>query len=109
VNPLLLALVQAGVITQSDAERINRSLDPDAARAWAERRLVAGAQGGLSDQGERLAELVRSAGGNPSAARTAFSVRRLTCSVRPLMISDSVPALTSRRWAALRNEPAAAI
>ena len=103
MNPLLLALVQAGVITQSDAERINRSLDPDAARVWAERRLVAGAQGGLSGQGERLAELVRSTGGNPSvAALDAFwraEDERLWAAMRPAwqeVVSENAVAMAVR-------------
>ena len=68
MNPLLAALVQAGVISQADAERINRSLDPDAARAWAEQQLVTAAQNGLSAQQERLFSLVRRSNGQLSAA-----------------------------------------
>ena len=68
MNPLLAALVQAGVISQADAERINRSLDPDAARVWAEQQLVIAAQNGLSAQQERLLALVRRSNGQLSAA-----------------------------------------
>lgn len=71
MNPLLAALVQAGVISQADAERINRSLDPDAARAWAEQRLVIAAQGGLSAQQQRLVDLLQRTNGNASAATLA--------------------------------------
>ena len=68
MNPLLAALVAAGVITQDEAERINRQQDPDAARLWAEQQLAAATQGGLSAQQARLADLLRTTGGNPSAA-----------------------------------------
>jgi len=100
MNPLLLALVQAGVITQVDAERINRSLDPAAARAWAEHRLVTAAQGGLSAQGERLAELLRRTEGDVSAATLDAFWRaeddRLWASLRPA-------------WAEVTSENAVAV
>jgi SPP1 gp7 family putative phage head morphogenesis protein len=69
VNPLLQALVQAGIITQDDASRINRQLDPVAARAWAEQQLAVAMQAGLSDQQARLIEAVRRNGGTLSAAQ----------------------------------------
>lgn len=68
MNPLLLALVQAGILDRATAERIQRSLDPDAARAWAERALVVAVQNGLSDQQARLVELVRRSNGTLTAA-----------------------------------------
>jgi SPP1 gp7 family putative phage head morphogenesis protein len=69
VNPLLQALVQAGIITPDDASRINRQLDPVAARAWAEQQLAVAMQAGLSDQQARLIEAVRRNGGTLSAAQ----------------------------------------
>ncbi len=84
MNPLLAALVSAGIITPDDAARINRSLDPDAARAWAEQQIAIAVQGGLSQQQARLVELVRR--GNPTpAALDAFWAgedARLWASVR---------------------------
>jgi hypothetical protein len=59
MNPLLAALVQAGVISQADADRINRSMDPAAARAWAEQQLAIAVQNGLSAQQQRLLDLAR--------------------------------------------------
>jgi hypothetical protein len=69
MNPLLAALVAAGIITQDDAERINRQLDPEAARAWAEQQLAVAMQAGLSDQQARLIDAVRRNGGTLSAAQ----------------------------------------
>jgi hypothetical protein len=69
MNPLLSALVAAGIITQDDADRINRQLDPTAARAWAEQQLAVAMQAGLSDQQARLIEAVRRNGGTLSAAQ----------------------------------------
>ncbi len=67
MNPFLLALVQAGIISQADAERMNRSLDPDAARAWAEQQLAIAMQNGLSTQQTRLVDMVRRTNGSLSA------------------------------------------
>jgi len=73
MNPLLAALVSAGIITQPEAERINRSLDPDAARLWAEQQIAIAMQGGLSAQQTRLVEMVRRSNGALSpAALDAF-------------------------------------
>jgi hypothetical protein len=87
VNPLLLALVQAGIVTQADAERINRSLDPAAARAWAEQQLAIAVQQGLSAQQARLVDMVRRTNGSLSpAALDAFWAgedARLWQAVRP--------------------------
>ncbi len=87
MNPLLAALLAAGIITPDDAERINRSLDPDAARAWAEQQMALAVQGGLSAQQARLVELVRRSNGNLSpAALEAFWTaedERLWAAVRP--------------------------
>lgn len=89
MNPLLAALVAAGILTPDDADRINRSLDPDAARAWAEQQLAVAVQSGLSEQQARLVELVRRYNGNPpAAALNAFWVdedARLWESMRPTL------------------------
>jgi SPP1 gp7 family putative phage head morphogenesis protein len=69
MNPLLTALVAAGIISPDDADRINRQLDPVAARAWAEQQLAVAMQAGLSDQQARLIEVVRRNGGALSAAQ----------------------------------------
>lgn len=68
MNPLLSALVAAGIITPEDAERINRSMDPDAMRAWAEQQMAVAVQGGLSAQQQRLVDMVRRTNGNLNAA-----------------------------------------
>ncbi len=93
MNPLLAALVQAGVITQAEAERINRSLDPDAARLWAEQQLVVAAQNGLTAQQARLVELVRRSNGQLSAAT----------------LNDFWAAEDDRLWQALRPTWAAVV
>lgn len=62
MNPLLSALVAAGIITQDDADRINRQLDPDAARLWAEQQIAVAMQAGLSDQRARLVDLILARG-----------------------------------------------
>lgn len=68
MNPLLSALVAAGIISPDDAERINRSMDADAARAWAEQQMAVAVQNGLSAQQARLVDMVRRTNGNLSAA-----------------------------------------
>ena len=68
MNPLLSALVAAGIITQDDADRINRSMDPAAARAWAEQQIAVAMQAGLSDQQARLLDLLRRNGNNVTPA-----------------------------------------
>lgn len=69
MNPLLAALVAAGLITQDDADRIGRSLDPDAARMWAEQQLAIATQQGLTAQQARLVDLLRRSNGNVTAAQ----------------------------------------
>ncbi len=103
MNPLLAALVQAGVITQAEAERVNRSFDPDAARAWAETRLATATQGGLSSQQERLLSLVQRANGQPSAEAVAAFWReeddRLWAELRPAwreIVAENATAMAVR-------------
>lgn len=69
MNPLLTALVAAGIITQAEADAINRSLDPIAARAWAEQQIAVAMQAGLSDQQARLVEAIRRGGDTFTAAQ----------------------------------------
>lgn len=69
MNPLLSALVAAGIITQAEADRINRTMDPAAARAWAEQQLAIAVQQGLTAQQARLVDLIRSNGGTLTAAQ----------------------------------------
>lgn len=69
MNPLLAALVAAGVIDQATAERLNRQMDSTAARAWAEATLERATTGALAGQQERLIELLRGNGFNPSDAQ----------------------------------------
>ena len=69
MNPLLAALVAAGVIDQATAERLNRQMDSDAARAWAEATLERATTGALAGQQERLIGLLRGNNFNPSDAQ----------------------------------------
>lgn len=67
MNPLLRALVAAGLLSPDEAERINRTLDPDAARIYAETQIERAFANGLNGQQRRVLELARSANGVPSA------------------------------------------
>lgn len=67
MNPLLAALVAAGILPQADAERIERQLDPDAARAYAERTLITAFRNGLDAQQRRLLGLMNGTEGQPTA------------------------------------------
>jgi SPP1 gp7 family putative phage head morphogenesis protein len=69
VNPLLAALVAAGVIDQATAERLNRQMDSEAARAWAEATLERANIGALAGQQERLIGLLRGNDYNPTEAQ----------------------------------------
>jgi len=69
VNPLLAALVAAGVIDQATAERLNRQMDSEAARAWAEATLERANVGALAGQQERLIGLLRGNNYNPTEAQ----------------------------------------
>ena len=69
MNPLLAALVAAGVIDQATAERLNRQMDSAAARAWAEATLERANVGALAGQQERLIDLLRNSGFDPSDAQ----------------------------------------
>lgn len=66
MNPLLSALVEAGILTQADAERIERQLDPEAARVFAERLLGESFQRGLSAQQRRILDVLDATQGNPT-------------------------------------------
>ncbi len=67
--PLLLAAIQAGILTQADAEIVARRLDPALARLWAEQKLEQSFGAALSAQQSRLLELLRAADFAPSAAQ----------------------------------------
>lgn len=66
MNPLLTALVNAGVLPQADADRIDRSLDPEAARLYAEQRLTDAFANGLTAQQRRILATVQEAQGQPT-------------------------------------------
>lgn len=66
MNPLLAALVEAGVLSQADAERIHRNSDPAAARAHAEQMLTDAFARGLTAQQRRILSVLDEAQGNPA-------------------------------------------
>lgn len=66
MNPLLQALVAAGVISQQDAERIDRQLSPDAARDYAEQQLTDAFANGLTAQQRRILGVLEEAQGQPT-------------------------------------------
>src|SRR5688572_4410224 len=63
MNPLLSALVAAGLLSPADAERLNRQLDSTAAREYAEQQMLLSFQGGLAAQRDRLVDAVRASDG----------------------------------------------
>ena len=69
MNPLLAALVAAGVIDQATAERLNRQMDSAAARAWAEATLERANVGALAGQQERMIGLLRNSNFDPTDAQ----------------------------------------
>ena len=66
MTPILLALVASGVVTQADAERIDRQLDPNAARLWAEEILTQSFERGLTAQQRRILTVLNEAQGQPT-------------------------------------------
>jgi hypothetical protein len=66
MTPLLSALVDAGVLPLADAERIDRSLDPNAARLHAEQLLTDAFLRGLTAQQRRILAVVQEAQGFPT-------------------------------------------
>lgn len=62
MNPLLAALVAAGVIDRDEAERINRMLDAELGRVWAEQQLAAATARALAAQQQRLAAAAQEGG-----------------------------------------------
>jgi hypothetical protein len=58
MDPLIQALLQAGVIDAATAEILNRQIDTEAARTWAEDLLLTASQSGLAGQQERLLTLL---------------------------------------------------
>jgi hypothetical protein len=69
VNPLLLALVQAGLMAQDEAERISRMLDSSVAREYAEQQMLLAFQNALATQRERLVDALRENDGLLSTAQ----------------------------------------
>lgn len=73
MDPLLQALMTAGIIDADLANQVNRQSDPDAARAWAEELLLVAAQSDLSAQQQRLLSLLASTAYQPTETQlTAF-------------------------------------
>jgi hypothetical protein len=68
MNPLILALLRAGLVDLDTAERLDRQLDPVRARAWAEQLLTERYAAGLSAQQSRLVDMLRANGYNPTGA-----------------------------------------
>jgi SPP1 gp7 family putative phage head morphogenesis protein len=62
MNPLVAALLAAGVINRQDADTLTLMLDPEAAQAYAERLLTQANLNGLTAQQMRLIDLVRTMG-----------------------------------------------
>jgi hypothetical protein len=71
LTPLLSALVEAGILPLQDAERIDRSLDPEAARLHAEQMLTDAFARGLTAQQRRILALVLDAQGFPAPSNLA--------------------------------------
>lgn len=69
MDPMLAALVEAGVISLADAERIDRSLSPDAARDYAEGLLQQSFQRGLTAQQARILDVLNDTQGNPTQSQ----------------------------------------
>jgi len=69
MNPLLSALVQAGLMTPADAARLNRQINTTAAREYAEDEMLRAFQGGLASQRDRLVDAVRGTDGLLSIAQ----------------------------------------
>jgi hypothetical protein len=72
MEPLLLALVESGLIGLNDAERIDRSLDPARARLHAESLLIESFRNGLSRQQRRALDLLDSSEGRPTAKQLSL-------------------------------------
>lgn len=69
--PALSALVEAGLLPLAEAEQIDRSLDPVAARAHAEQLLTDAFARGLTAQQRRLLNVLDSSQGQPTPANLA--------------------------------------
>lgn len=85
MNPLILALLQAGVIDLDMAEMLERQLNPEAARQWAELVMMESTQRALDGQQARLLDLVRT---QPTQAQ----------------VDAFFAAENERLWAAVRND-----
>jgi hypothetical protein len=65
MDPLLSALVEAGVLPLAEAERLTRQLDPEQARLYSERTLIQAFANGLSRQQRRMLDLLDASEGQP--------------------------------------------
>lgn len=66
MDPLLVVMVEMGVITPADADRIHRQMDPEAARLHAEETLAQAFQRGFGGQRRRILDLLDTTQGNPT-------------------------------------------
>lgn len=87
MNPLLSALVAAGVIDQAEAQRLNRMLNDDAARAWAEQQVAVAIGRGLNAQQTRLLTALNESGAGALLNDTFWraEVDRLGADVLPTL------------------------
>lgn len=72
MNPLLAALVQLGILTQADADRIARQLSPALQRQYAEATLVDALTRALGAQRRRIISVVDAANGRPTARQLSL-------------------------------------
>mgnify|MGYP000854565481 FL=1 len=72
MNPLLAALVQLGILSQQDAERISRQLNPAMQRQYAEATLVDALTRALGAQRRRIISVVDAANGRPTARQLSL-------------------------------------
>ena len=82
MDAVLLALIEAGLVSREDAERITRRLDPLAAQQWAERVILESWEAGLISQQSRLLQVVRG-GTVPDAAFWAQEDEALRAAITP--------------------------
>ena len=72
MNPLLAALVQLGILTQNDADRMSRQLNPALQRQYAEATLAQALNRSLSAQQIRLLDVLNATNGRPSARQLSL-------------------------------------
>jgi len=89
VNPLIAALVAAGVISADEAATLNRMMDSNVLRAEAEQRIAAAFAGGLENQRSRLIRALDA----QNADYSDPALVRLFASENDLLLRDVLPAL----------------